>query len=346
MGCQLTAGAFCELNTALLNTLNLAICEFSLYKKEHDKIIEKCKVSTSPFVRDTAISLEPNFGVIITQKPLVLHVNCLRDTTYLQPQYPIDILHLEDGCEATAATLVLPGHSRLVKENQFLREGHSVHLTLKYSELHDFQLIKQIIPRKLSPKQLKAIGEGIPEPQTVPITKLQGQLKQINENYPYQLPFTIKLVLSITGIIVGIVGIFFGYKCYKHGCSVKGLMLSLGRRKSRKPRNQTTNDTQFIAEYENRWTRHRRPLRSSVIIQEVELQPMMTPRNPAPLTRNTPPAIEAAWENKDVRKLWQDVVPATPELVAQALQDTAGINFDKYYKKKRQRAAVDLEDNL
>ena len=184
MGCQLTAGAFCELNTAMLPTLNLAICEFSLYKNEHERIMETCEVSTSPFLRDTALSLEPNFWVVITQKPLVLHVNCLRETTYIQPQYPIDILHLNDGCEATAATLVLPGHSRLVKEDQFLREGHSLQLTLKYKELYDFQLIKQIIPHKLTPQQLKTIRERIPEPQTIPLIKLKGQLKQINENYP------------------------------------------------------------------------------------------------------------------------------------------------------------------
>ena len=61
MSCQITSGAFCELNTAMFLTLNLAICEFSLYKNEHDQIIQNCKVSTSPFVRDTAISLEPNY---------------------------------------------------------------------------------------------------------------------------------------------------------------------------------------------------------------------------------------------------------------------------------------------
>ena len=340
MGCQLTAGAFCELNTAMLPTLNLAICEFSLYKNEHEKIMETCEVSTSPFLRDTALSLEPNFWVVITQKPLVLHVNCLRETTYIQPQYPIDILHLNDGCEATAATLVLPGHSRLVKEDQFLREGHSLQLTLKYKELYDFQLIKQIIPHKLTPQQLKTIGERIPEPQTIPLIKLKGQLKQINENYPYQLPLTVKIIIGIASTILGIMGLVLGYRFYKRGCSMNRLMLPLNNRRNRKSRRKSTSNTQYISEYNSdRWTQHRRPLRSSVMIQEVEMQPMVPPRSHPGTVRSLPPAIEAAQDQEEARKPWQDVV-ATPESVAQALQDTTGINFEKYYKKKRQRTAV------
>ena len=249
MGCQLMSGAFCELNTAMFPTLNHAICEFSLYKKEHNQVIQNCRVSTSPFIRDTAISLEPNFWVVITQKPVILHVNCLKDTTYLQPQFPIDILHLQDGCEVTAATLVLPGHSRLVKEDQFLTDSHSVRLTLQYNELHDFQLIKHILPHKLSPQQLEAIGKSIPEPQTVTITKLQGQLKQINESYPYEMPLVLKIVLTIASTILGILGALLSYKCYKCGCPVKRLVPSLGKQASHKPLKHTTSSTQYIAEY-------------------------------------------------------------------------------------------------
>ena len=341
MGCQITAGAFCELNTALFPTLNLAICEFSLYKKEHDQVLQNCRVSTSPFVRDTAISLEPNFWVVITQKPVILHVNCLRDTTYLQPKFPIDILHLNDGCEATAATLVLPGHSRLVKENQFLMTSHSIQLTLQYKELHDFQLIKHIIPRKLSPKQLEAIGKEIPEPQTMTLKKLQGQLKRVNENYPYQMPLVLKIVISIISTMLGLLGIVIIYKCYKNGCSVKRFVPFLCKKTSRKSNKQTTSSNQYIAEYPRRWTR-RRPLRSSVTIQEVEMQPMVSPRALSTQIRtDTPPAIEAPKDTQKPQTSWKDpVVPATPDSVAEALQNTTGINFERYYKKKRQRAAA------
>ena len=82
MGCQLTAGAFCELNTALFPTIGLTSCEFALYQKNHEQILTTCRVRTTPFIDDQALSLEPNFRVVITQKPIVLHINCLQQTTY------------------------------------------------------------------------------------------------------------------------------------------------------------------------------------------------------------------------------------------------------------------------
>ena len=118
MGCQLTGGAFCELNTALFPTLGLKSCEFALYQKDHEQIIEACRVKTTPFISDQALSLEPNFWVVITQKLIVLHINCLQRTSYKKVQHPIDIIQLEDGCEATSTTLVLPGHSCLYQRRQ------------------------------------------------------------------------------------------------------------------------------------------------------------------------------------------------------------------------------------
>ena len=100
MGCQLTTGAFCELNTALFPTIGLTSCEFALYQKDHEQILKTCRVRTTAFVSNQALSLELNFWVESTQKPIVLHINCLQQTTYKKVKYPIDIIHLEDGCEA------------------------------------------------------------------------------------------------------------------------------------------------------------------------------------------------------------------------------------------------------
>ena len=58
--------------------------------------------------------------------------------SYEKVQHPIDKIHLEDGCEATSATLVLPGHSRLIKEDNYLARTHSVKFKLQYTEIQDF----------------------------------------------------------------------------------------------------------------------------------------------------------------------------------------------------------------
>ena len=248
MGCQLTAGAFCELNTAMFPTVKLASCEFALYKKAHEQVIQTCRVKTSPLIGDLALSLEPNYWVVISRKPIILHINCLQTATYLQVKYPINIVHLQDGCEAASVTLVLPGHSRLVKEDNFLVESHSVKLTLKYKEIQDFSLVKQIIPTHLSSEQLAAIGNSIPEPQVSSITKLQGQLQHINTSYPHSMPFYLKIILTCISTILLIAGLILGFRCYKHGCSMNKLVPSLAKCKPKSNMGRTQDRMQYISE--------------------------------------------------------------------------------------------------
>ena len=73
MGCQLTGGAFCELNIALFPTIGLTSCEVALYQKDHKWIIEACRVRTTPFISDQALSLEPNFWVVIKKNDCASH---------------------------------------------------------------------------------------------------------------------------------------------------------------------------------------------------------------------------------------------------------------------------------
>ena len=62
--------------------------------------------------------------------------------------------------------------------------SHSVQLTLQYKELHDFQLIKHIMPRKLSSKQLEAIGKEIPEPTNSYIKEITGTIGKSQRKLP------------------------------------------------------------------------------------------------------------------------------------------------------------------
>ena len=156
MGCQLTAGAFCELNTTLFPTIGLTSCKFALYQKDHEQIIEACRVRTTPFISDQALSLKPNFWVVITQKPIVLHINCLQHTSYQKVKQPIDIVHLDDGCEATSVTLVLPGHSRLIKEDNYLAKNSFS--PIQIDNIQKFKIsdyLSQIFPPQLTPKELE-----------------------------------------------------------------------------------------------------------------------------------------------------------------------------------------------
>ena len=109
--------------------------------------------------------------------------------------------------------------------------------------------------------------------------------------------------------------------------------------KSRKPTPKIQGSSRSISgRYSSPWRQPHRP-RSSVIIQEVEMQPMMTPATTR--TLNVPsavstPTLEAPkFISDDV--IAEERIPATPKTVARALEANAGLDFKKFYNKKRAR---------
>ena len=186
--------------------------------------------------------------------------------SYKKVQHPIDIIQLEDGCEATSTTLVLPGHSRLIKEDNYLTRTHSVMFKLQYTEIQDFWLLKQIFPQQLSPKELEKIGNSIPEPQSSSITKLQGQLKFINTNYPHSMSLYLKIVIACCSTAILIVVLYVTYRYHKYGCT-QGLLKPLCH-KRRKQLMKTPNlgntpvPSEFISDESKLTWRTRHPPRS------------------------------------------------------------------------------------
>ena len=57
LACSITRGGFCELNTAILPTVNLQNCETALYQKNVEQTSKLCKIETSPSYQDNALSL-------------------------------------------------------------------------------------------------------------------------------------------------------------------------------------------------------------------------------------------------------------------------------------------------
>ena len=292
--------------------------------------MEACRVRTTPFISDQALSLEPNFWVVITQKPIVLHINCLQHTSYKKVKHPIDIVHLDDGCEATSVTLVLPGHSHLIKEDNYLARTHVVQFKLQYTEIQDFWLLKQTFPCQLTSKELEKIGNSIPEPQSSSITKLQERIRYINTNYPHSMPLYLKIVIACSSTATVIIIIYVIYRYCKYGCT-KGLLRPLCHKKHKlltKTSNPGTPASSELISDTNRlaW-QPMHPPRSSVVIQEMELQPMVSL-----VTGHASPAIKAADANVELPL--KDTVRATPDNVAKALESAIRLNFDHYYKKK------------
>ena len=154
-----------------------------------DQTLKLCKIETSPSYRDDALSLRPNYWYVITRQPTVLHINCLKSSSYKQLCFPVDLVYLENDCEAMSTTLTLPGHSRLIKEdNSILAVNHAKIFILNYTQIRDFHLIQQILPHHLTDSELAIIDKSIPEVKHHSILVMKQKLQDIITEYPYVLP--------------------------------------------------------------------------------------------------------------------------------------------------------------
>ena len=148
------------------------------------------------------------------------------------------------------------------------------------------------------------------------------------------MPLYLKIVIACSSTTAIIIIIYVIYRYHKYGCT-KGLLKPLCHKKC-KQLTKTSNlgppaPSEFISDANKLtwWPRH--PPRSSVVIQEMELQPMVPP---VPAGHGAL-AIKAADMNEGL--LQNDVVRAILDNVAKALGSAAGLNFDQYYEKKRLR---------
>ena len=146
------------------------------------------------------------------------------------------------------------------------------------------------------------------------------------------MPLYLKIIIACSRTATIIVIIYVIYRYRKYGCT-KGLLKPLCHKKCKQLMKTSNVGTPASSEFISNtnkltwWARH--PPRSLVVIQEMELQPMVPPVT----TRHVALAIKAVDMNEEIFQ--KDPVKATPDNVAKALESAVRLNFNHYYKKKR-----------
>ena len=139
------------------------------------------------------------------------------------------------------------------------------------------------------------------------------------------MPLYLKIVIACSSTTAIIIIIYVIYRYHKYGCT-KGLLKPLCHKKCKQLTKTSNLGTpawsEFISDADKLtwWPRH--PPRSSFIIQEMELQPIVPP---VP-TGHGAKVIKAADMNEGL--LQNNVVRATLDNVTKALESAVRLNFD------------------
>ena len=116
LSCRMSSGSFCKINNAIYPMNTIRSCKYALFMGKHMLVKEACKVDLVNFTNDQAIALDSQFWVITTVKPTTMYITCLTKTFYIELQHPLDIIFLEESCEASTPSMQLPSHTTLSKE--------------------------------------------------------------------------------------------------------------------------------------------------------------------------------------------------------------------------------------
>ena len=219
--CRMSIGSFCEINNAIYPTSAISSCEYALFMEQSALVRKLCKVDLVNFTRDQALSLDSQFWAILTIRPTTMQVNCLTKTYYVELQHPLDIIFLEESCEASIASMLLPSHTVLSKEIDSAQLGiRQDQLKLHYQKIQDFIIISNTPVEKLTPQQLESKALYIPEMENISLDEFNTTLTEINEEYPWRMSTWLKIAITV-GITIFIIGIIVG--CYV--CRVRGVRL-------------------------------------------------------------------------------------------------------------------------
>ena len=219
--CRMSIGSFCEINNAIYPTSAISSCEYVLFMEQSALVRKLCKVDLVNFTRDQALSLDSQFWVILTIWPTTMQVNCLTKTYYVELQHPLDIIFLEESCEASIASMLLPSHTVLSKEIDSAQLGiRQDQLKLHYQKIQDFTIISNSPVEKLTPQQLESKASYIPEMENISLDEFNTTLTEINEEYPWRMSTWLKIAITVR-ITIFIIGMIVG--CYV--CRVRGVRL-------------------------------------------------------------------------------------------------------------------------
>ena len=138
--------------------------------------------------------------------PTKLQVICLISSYYIKPKCPVDIIFLPNACEAYTNTFYLPASNSLSKEvDSRITGSRFTNVTLEYKDIYDFALIKRLQISSLTTNKLSKLATEIPKMKEVMIHSLNAKLRKINKTYPWSMQDWLKIILTITSTVIGIV---------------------------------------------------------------------------------------------------------------------------------------------
>ena len=107
MGCQVSNGKFCHINSPLYTADTSNSCSYTLILQNKDKTNKFCKLSVRNQTQDEAIKIKDNFWAIQLYKTIKkLYITCLQYGYSISLHFPYDIVYLPEDVSPMLSLLL------------------------------------------------------------------------------------------------------------------------------------------------------------------------------------------------------------------------------------------------
>ena len=204
--CQLSAGHCWEINTPFYPIDNTHHCSYYLLQNDDDKVRQICSLLVINQTTDQAVSLDYYYWAMTTMKHSKLQIVCLMSSYYVKFKFPVDVINVPDACEAYTNMFFLPARNTFSKEiGSRKSENQPGNFDLDYTDVSDFTLVRNINIPPLTKNELEKLATNIPDMAEVTVHTLSNKCQEINRKYPYTMPDWLKIMLTITSIVIAII---------------------------------------------------------------------------------------------------------------------------------------------
>ena len=140
-----------------------------------------------------------------------LQIRCVMENCVITIKPPLQIVDIDNGCEAYSASIYIPAKSELTTTLQSVTQFQfSLDYNFNYTNMSNFLIWHKTNFATLMTNEIKTLKSKMLKSPTMSMDIFKKVLGNIDENYPFSVsPKLILALLVLTGICTIVIGILF-----------------------------------------------------------------------------------------------------------------------------------------
>ena len=209
--CLMTNRHLCMFKQVLYPVEQKNWCIYALFINDEKQIERNCILKTINRTTNLAYSLDGYLWAISALVTEKLQIRCVMETHVITIKPPLQIVDIDNGCEAYSASIYIPAKSELTTTLQSVTQSQFfLAYNFNYTNVSNFLIWHKTNFATLTTDEIKTLKAKMLKLPTMPMDIFKKVLGNIDRNYPFSMsPKLILALLVLTGLCTIVIGILF-----------------------------------------------------------------------------------------------------------------------------------------